>query len=181
MQIYRILLFVVCLFIQSCATPTLSSIHKDNNIKLDENSGYMLLGIDTFYSLESIKIDGPKDFVVGPKDLSEGSHFFIVALPAGHYNLTEIKINDWEGYKLTNNVWGFDVKAGQISYVGHLRLWRIELANDGFNTELENRSSLALVFLEQHFSNLLNARKLVYTGPGNDKFFSYVNKLEGIK
>jgi hypothetical protein len=99
-------------------------------------------------------------------------------LPAGHYNIEEINIIYWSDINLKDGFWGVDIKPGQISYVGHLQ---VRDQRDGYYVELENRSSLALMFLEENFKNLLANRQIVYTGPGQDRFFEYIGKLEAGK
>ncbi len=170
-----LVLFVLC-FLSACAQ-RVSSIKKDVDIPLENEMGYMLLGVETNLSLDSIFIGGEKSVRLTREDLRSGTKFFLIDMPAGDYYFHKIKLNYWWRFNLDEDYWKFSVSPGVISYIGHM-----EVDTYGFwpirsKLELENRSSEALEFMEQEFPNILKSRTLTYDGPGEDLFFEKINTL----
>lgn len=177
-RIFHILLLLSVSMLFGCAQK-LEGLSKDVDIKLLENSGYLLIGIDTNRDLHSIVIGGEKSLILTDKDLQFGSHYILVHVPAGDYQFEDIKFGRYLYMELEEGYWNFEVKSNQVSYVGDL-----SVKTEGFWTVvsadilLENRSTAALLFLESKFPNILQSRKVRYSGPGEDSFLEYAEGLQ---
>ncbi|WP_416305765.1 hypothetical protein [Neptunicella sp. SCSIO 80796] len=167
--------YVIAGLLSACATKV-SSISKDAIRKLDAEEGYLLIAIDTDVDLKEIEIWGRKNIALTSNDLQAGSNYILIPLPAGDYSIHNIRLN--RIYKFADfepDLWSFKVKKNVISYVGHLnmetfyRKWSVYS-----RIQLLNKSSVALEYLEQHFSTILSARDVQYSGPGHDDFFAVV-------
>ncbi len=172
-------LFMCLAFLTSC-TMKVSSIKQDVDLALDEDSGYLLLGVDTNVALQNVDIYGADNIRLSQNDLRPGSKFILIDLEAGDYSIRNIRFNVFMKSKLTDGYWDFTVMPGGISYVGHLevnsnfRFWNF---NQDSTIELSNRSSEALIFMQQQFPNILTSRTLQYAGPGKDAFLQKMQQL----
>lgn len=166
----------------SCATK-ITKLEVDADKPLDEQSGYILLSVDTKIDLKSISMAGPKSLQITQDDLSAGSRFMLVEVPAGVYDFTEVRYISYIHVTLTEGAWHFRVEPGKINYIGNLTIKASGLfAALGFYTFepsvlLENKSVDALEFMQKNFPNILAARPLVYGGAGSDYFFPYAQKI----
>lgn len=177
-RIFHIPLLLSVSMLFGCAQK-LEGLSKDVDIKLLKNSGYLLIGVDTNRGLHSIVIGGEKSLVLTDKDLQYGSNYILVNVPAGEYQFEDIKFGRYLYMELEEGYWDFEVKPHQISYVGDLSVktegyWSVVSAD----ILLENRSTAALLFLESKFPNILKSRKVRYSGPGEDSFLEYVERLQ---
>lgn len=176
-----ILLSIVICILFGCAQK-IEGISKDVDKQLTENSGYLLIGIDTNRGLDKLFIGGKKSLMLTDKDLQLGSSYILVDVPAGKYRIDDIKFGRYVSMELEQGYWDFEVKANQVSYIGDLYVkasgfWFVESAQ----VLLENRSTSALLFLEKNFPNILNSRSLRYSGPGEDKFLEFAEGLSKAK
>lgn len=166
----------------SCATK-ITKLEVDADKPLDAQSGYILLSVDTNIDLKSISMAGPKSLQITQDDLSTGSRFMMVEVPAGIYDFTEVRFNSYIHLTLTEGAWHFRVEPGKINYIGNLAIKASGLfAALGFYTSepsvlLENKSVDALEFMQKSFPNILAARPLVYGGAGTDYFFPYAQQI----
>lgn len=172
------LIFILILALLSACAAEVSSLQEDKDKPLQQNSGYLLLSIDTSYDVKAIHISGPKDIVITHKELKEGTNFVLTDLPEGTYTMEKVELDRyWQATFKDQELWQFDITKQSINYVGHLELsrtyWFI-----GTNAELVNRSSEALEFMEQKYPSILGQRDLFYGGPGEDNFFSLLKSLE---
>ncbi|OEG74259.1 hypothetical protein BEL05_01385 [Shewanella colwelliana] len=156
----------------------IEGISKDVDKQLAENSGYLLIGIDTNRGLHSIIIGGTKSLMLTDKDLQSGTNYILVDVPAGQYQIEDIKFGRYVYMELEQGYWNFEVKPNQVSYVGDLYVktvgfWMVSSAE----ILLENRSTSAQLFLEEKFPNILKSRQVRYSGPGEDKFLEYAERL----
>lgn len=165
-------LWFITALLAGCAS-TVSSIKEDKDINLDVDAGYLLLGVDTNQGLQSIDIDGPKDIRLTSADLRSGTQYILINLAAGDYRIEEIKLNQYWYIELEEGHWDFTIRPGGISYVGHVEVqtrsnfWLAQLTDD---LKLANRSTEALLFMEEKFPSILQNRELRYDGPGTDPF-----------
>ncbi|MBE7216073.1 hypothetical protein MK852_16770 [Shewanella benthica] len=170
-----LILFISTLY--GCAQK-IEGISKDVDKQLAENSGYLLIGIDTNRGLHQLFIGGTKRLMLTSKDLQLGTNYILVDVPAGKYQIDDIKFSRYSRLELEEGYWDFVVKPNQVSYIGDLYVktsgsWYVSSAQ----VLLENRSTSALLFLEREFPNILNSREVRYSGPGEDKFFEYAEQL----
>lgn len=172
-------LFIVFIGLNACTTQV-TSLKQDQDVVSEANQGYLLLGIQTNRSLKSIEISGAQRIELSSKDVKRGTNYLLVDLKAGQYTIDRLLLDRSISVNLENEeYWQFEVVPGQISYVGHL-----ELVTRGFSiftsnrSELVNRSSEALEFLADNYPNIFSSRKITYSGPGDDSFFSYLNSLD---
>jgi hypothetical protein len=173
MNIWKFLLLVSSLLLVACSQKV-NSIKSTNPGQLDKNNGYLLFSVDSVVNLEQLNIAGAKNVHLGAEDLAKGKHYILVDLPAGDYQITSAKLNHWWLIKLSDGFWNFSVRPGQISYIGELQL-------KGYSPELENRSSMALQYLEQHHADLLKKFSVRYSGPGEDHYFEFVESMRAAK
>ncbi len=168
----RLLIICFAAFLVSCAQKV-SSIKNDVDVPLDENMGYLLIGVETNLTLSRISISGEKYLKLSSEDLRRGSQFILVDVPAGEYSIDKIQLFGNFRTKLENGYWNFSVSPSVISYVGHLNVKTLSLWPLVTQVELQNRSSEALEFLEDSFPNILSNRTIVYQGPGTDPFLQF--------
>lgn len=170
----RVLPLFFLLLFSGCISKV-TSITQDKVKILTPDKGYLLLGIETNLDLKSIRILGQEYIELSPKDLKEGSNYFLLDLEAGRYTIDQVKLNNYWRRKLTDDeYWQFEVIPGKINYVGHLEINTWGHWSPITSTELVNRSSEALELLEEKFPNILTNRSLIYGGPGEDVFFDFV-------
>lgn len=181
-KVILLLLAVSSLF--GCAQK-IESISQDVDKKLDNNSGYLLIGIDTNTSLHSLFIGGTKFLKFTGKDLRYGSNYILVSIPEGKYHIKDVKFDKRVYISFTDDNWDFEVKANQVNYVGD---FYIEAKANGYTygsisaqVLIENRSTAALLFLEDKFPSILASRKVRYSGTGRDNFLQYAETLPQAK
>ncbi|WP_444996508.1 hypothetical protein [Aliikangiella sp. IMCC44359] len=179
-----LIITVVFVFIlTSCAT-RVSSIKLDQDIKLEQDEGYLLIEVDTKRSLYKILLTGQKKIYLTKDDLKAGSNYIFINLPAGDYQIERIYTNYYSRFSFKNEYWNFSVKPRMISYVGSLQV-KANYWGGVASFELINNSSLALEYLEEKFPNVLENRLVEYSGPGEDRFFSHVRStpstVQGVK
>ncbi|RVU32003.1 hypothetical protein EOE67_19295 [Rheinheimera riviphila] len=166
MSVWKSLLLISTVVLFACSQQV-SSIKSSTHDSVSVNGGYLLLSVDSDVDLEELKVAGQKNFFLGAADLTAGNHYILIDLPAGHYQIESVKLNQRWQLHLKSGFWNFRVQHGQISYIGELQL-------KGRIPELENRASMALQYLEQHHAALLNNYQVRYSGPGEDHYFEYV-------
>lgn len=186
----RVPRFLFVLFVSfltvSCAQ-TVETVADDRLIttaaeNLDQ--GYVLIGIDSNETLQSIYLTGPRSIRLSEEDLEYGSNYLLFAVPAGTYTFDEIRLNRFYEFELedSDNIWSIDVYPNRISYVGDLHIKvNYGYLSAGLALELINRSSYALQFLERRFPLLLQSYELAYGGVGDDAFLEFVTAREGVK
>lgn len=172
-------IFLGTLLLNACVSK-INTLTNDVDKIIDEDSGYLLLSVSTNFPLHGINIEGEKKLRLSADNLTPGSKYILVDVPAGTYNIDQIKYNNYLYLALDEKLWTFDVKAGEISYVGNLDIYtNLQVAwQKAGQPLLKNRSSDALQFMELNFPTLLKARKLKYRGPGEDNFFQFVEQLQ---
>jgi hypothetical protein len=173
MNRWKILILLWAALLIACSQQV-KSIKATDPVQLATNNGYLLLSVDSVINLEQLNVSGTKSFHLGADDLTKGKHYILVDLPAGDYQITSIKFNHWLRLQLQDGLWNFNVRPGQISYIGELQL-------KGWALELENRSSMALQYLEQNHTELLKQFSVRYSGPGDDHYFEFVEASGGAK
>ncbi len=171
-----LLLFLFLIFLCSCAT-NIKRIQADEDRILSQEEGYLLIGIDTQVDLHRIRIDGPQNIFLTKNDLKSGGHYILVNLPAGEYSIDQIFSYRNIKFRFDKDNWRFSVKPQMISYVGDLEVSITDFGFGGY-FELINNSASALVYLEENYPNILDKRKIVYTGVLEDRFFDYVRSYK---
>jgi hypothetical protein len=175
-------LLLGAVLLTSCATK-ITKLEVDADKPLDGQSGYILLSVDTNNDLQRVRIAGPKTLEISEEDLTAGSRFMLVDVPAGEYDFTGVTFNAYSRSELSEGSWHFRVEPGKINYIGNLTVEVSGLlAVLGIYTEeptvlLENKSVDALEFMQKNYPNILAARPMVYGGAGTDYFFPYVQNI----
>ncbi|QBY04029.1 hypothetical protein E2K93_06370 [Thalassotalea sp. HSM 43] len=166
---------VICVFVWGCATKV-SSIKKDQVTGLKQNDGYFLLAVDTNQKIEEIVISGPTSIALGQADLQRGNNYILLALPEGEYSLSKVQFSKYaKRNDFDNELWSFAVKKNTISYVGHLNMEVYLFFGAAYSQlKLLNNSSIALEYMEKNFADVIDNKAMIYTGPGEDKFFDVV-------
>jgi hypothetical protein len=178
----RFLLVVLTSFILSGCATKVTSLKSDKDKISTNGTGYLLIGVETNRDLKSIRISGPDNILLSSLDLRQGSNFILVDISAGEYVIEKVELNNYWHVKIADKeYWNINILPGKINYVGH-----INIASNGFwqvsyHTELVNKSSYALEFMEDKFPNILTKRKMHYGGPGTDTFFKFTRQnLNGV-
>lgn len=175
--------FVICVgifLLTSCAS-RVSSIKKDVDVTLAPMEGYLMLAVNTNFDLKEIRLVGKSIILLTSEDLKSGSNYILVNLPAGDYHVKNIKLGQYIFNDFEKELWSFQVKENVISYVGHLDMQsKGNFFRLNAKIQLLNKSSFALEYLEENFSNILSSRKIQYFGPGEDDFFTAVIEAEGV-
>lgn len=179
MRTSRFFCLFFCFFLASCAQKV-SSLKVDIDIPLDEDMGYLLIGVETNAYIESVTIYGERSIKLTKEDLRSGTNYFLIDMPAGEYSISNVKLNSWWKMELKEGYWDFSVRPGSISYVGHLAIESYGFFFSRNQIELANRSSEALIFMEKEFPNILSKRQIYYDGPGEDPFLERMRSIEEI-
>ncbi|WP_111640366.1 hypothetical protein [Marinimicrobium alkaliphilum] len=161
------------LLLAGCATK-LSPLQEDALHPLTDKSGLLVLAVDSNISLYELRITGNRTLLFNKDDLTRGTHYLLVEVPAGQYRIANIGLSANITVRLDfdRDLWRFEVQPGTINYVGHLRMNNRHLL--GSDILLTNNASLALEHLEEHFPLLLSSHAINYSGPGEDNFFQIV-------
>lgn len=175
MKNLRALLLLIAAMLTSGCITEVSSIRTGDQASLQQGEGFLLLEVDTTHNIASIMIIGPKSILLTRADLRAGSNYILLNLPAGKYRIERVAFNDRYYFDMNDDLWRFAVEGGAISYVGNLtfRGFAYGLVPDFV---LVNRSSFALEYLEDRFPGLLETHRLVFRGPGEDRFFGLVTE-----
>ncbi len=146
---------------------------------MDEKVGYLLIGVETSLDLQNILLTGTKRIQFTKEDLKAGSNYILVDVPAGKYQISDVKFGRYICFELTDGYWDIDVKPNKINYIGNLQVegYRWFGWVSQAKILLNNRSTVALQYLEEKFPTLLNAHQLNYGGPGEDHFFEFATSL----
>lgn len=171
---------IIILSLLTACTHTVKSLDKGSeNIKdLSSDKGYLLIGVETEYSLKNVSIDGPDFIRLSYADLKKGSNFILLPLDSGEYNITEINYNHyWKSKPIDEDKWFFTIKPQTISYVGHLQLEKNPFYSEMVDIEIVNRSTEALDFMKLNFPSILNEREIFYGGAGEDHYFEYLKEI----
>ncbi|AWF81270.1 hypothetical protein BTJ40_10815 [Microbulbifer sp. A4B17] len=175
---FRLIMCIWLLFqLSGCINPV-KPIVDGQNSNLDIDEGFLLVAIDTNFSLDKIKIKGAKYFFLSRENLHPGGNYILFKAPAGEYRFDKVYLNYIYAYELEEEYWSFQINPEVISYVGHLTVDQ-NLFKLLARIELENRSTEALEFLEENFSELIETKNIQYAGPGKDDFFNIVAQTQG--
>jgi len=178
----RFLLVVLASFILSGCATKVTSLKSDKDKISTNGTGYLLIGVETNRDLKSIRISGPDNILLSSLDLRQGSNFILVDLSAGEYVIEKVELNNYWHVKMEDEeYWNIKILPGKINYVGHLYIASHGFWQVSYHTELVNKSSYALEFLEEKFPNILTKREMHYGGPGTDTFFKFAGQsLNGV-
>ena len=175
----RILLLCFSIFLTGCASKV-NIISSDLQVNLPSKMGYVLLPIYSNTSIFELRVSGSKYFKFDISDLRYKKNYLLIQLPEGKYSYSEIRlkkytvINDFK-----SSLWDFTVKRGVINYVGDFNLTNHSKTYNTYNLtyEIHNNSSVALEYLEKEYPQITQSHQVVYGGPGEDDFFSYVDSI----
>jgi hypothetical protein len=167
-------------FVLSACRSTVKTIDEDNSqlIRNKTEKGYLLIGVETNYSLRNINIGGQRSIRLSHKDLRSGTNFILVPLDAGTYEVEDVGFNRYMSARLRDeDDWSFTIKAQTISYVGHLEISSRSQFSKYLSIELVNRSTEAVDFMTVNFPNIYSTQTLYYGGPGEDDYFDFIKTL----
>ncbi len=119
-----------------------------------------------FADLIAKRIDGPGEIRVRPK--RSGEHHIVVAARPGEYRWKEIRQN-FSTLDLEDQDFTFSVAAGQINYIGMLRVRKSVLSR--FFTHNLDRQAYVLTRIEDRMPELLD-RFTVFNGLNPDDFYT---------
>lgn len=174
----RFLIILLCLFITSCAS-TVNEV-LDGNQVLPPKHGYVLLPVFSNTDIYQIRISGEKYFQLDENNLNSPRKYLLIQLPAGDYSYSEIRLNKYTIMSdFEDGIWDFTIKPGVINYVGHLLVHNNSPFWDAYQLSyvIQNNASIALEYLEKKYPKLIQSYSIVYSGPGEDDFFSFVDSI----
>ncbi|WNC71935.1 hypothetical protein RGQ13_17730 [Thalassotalea psychrophila] len=172
----KLISVLLCMLVLSSCATKVESINEQSQYALQEKHGYLLLAVDTNRSLKEILLTGTKRIALSEKDLKSGSNYILISLPAGQYEISKVRFNNYAYLKnFEDDIWEFSVEENKINYAGHLKMnsyivWYYVASRMSLN----NNSSIALEFMEDKFSNILQNHSMTYSGPGNENFFELI-------
>ncbi|GAA0858306.1 hypothetical protein [Aliiglaciecola litoralis] len=173
-----IFLFILASIV-GCAQ-TVTTLTEDSDIiepaKISD-TGYLLMAIDTSSTLQELHISGEASLKLTSKDLRQGTNYILLNVEAGNYTLDKIVISNFRVAEFNNEYWSFRIKPGAINYIGEVYAHNVGWFDKTPRFELVNNASMALEFMEDKFQNILQSRKIIYAGPGEDNFFSLVDNV----
>lgn len=168
-------MFVIIFFLSGCVVNRVSSIRTDEVVPLTGESGYLLIGVQTRDDLNFVDLEGPKSVRLSDKDLRSGTNYILIELPAGQYTISDLELGSARRIIFEDKEnWQIEVQQQRINYVGHLEVRTYGYWIPVAYTELQNRSSQALEFLQRDFPVILAGYPLSYGGPGEDHFLPYI-------
>jgi hypothetical protein len=173
-------IIIIIIFILTGCAKSVSSIKNDQDKQLTNESGYLLIGVETNRNLKAIKLSGSSNILLSSQDLRQGSNFILIDLSAGTYVIEKVQLNNyWRVEMEDEDYWNIDVLPGKINYVGHINVGTVGFWQPFSHIELVNKSSYAIEFLEEKFPNILASREIHYGGPGDDSFFDLIKEKKG--
>jgi hypothetical protein len=150
-----------------------------NELELAPEEGILVMGLNSDSYIKGIHIYGNESFIAyfeKNKRFEYKHHYLVINLAAGEYKFIQVDLNG--NYVLRihefdhQEIWKVQVKPGKISYIGDFEL-ELHVQDDiSFTSEIINRSSYALEFLEENYPGLMKKYELVYGGLIEDDFFS---------
>jgi len=148
---------------------------------LAEDEGLLVLGIKSDSFVQGVYLFGKKSMVI---DYKKGNTFdfnrqyWVGKVKAGNYHIVQIDFNGNYFMPLDEREkWSVSVAPQKINYIGDLEIELI-LANDiTFKTELMNRTSYAMEYMERYYPNLFSNHPFEFNGVGVDEFSSFMSKL----
>lgn len=178
----RFIVIFLSLLLASCAS-TVDEIIVDNHV-LKSNTGLALIPIFSNLDIYQIRISGEKYFQFDANNIDFDKKYLLVELPAGEYSYSEIRLNKYTIIsEFEEGKWSFNVKPGVINYAGHFvihnssEMWGVYQ----LSFMIHNNASMALEYLEDHYPHLLKTYSIVYSGPGEDDFFSFIESLSSLR
>lgn len=175
---WLVLFLTLTTLLSGCGATKVSAQKQDDDRLATNQEGYLLIGLVNNYSLDALYIWGEKDLKLTREDLSAGENYILIPVPAGSYRLGQINYNFYFRTKLEDDIWQFSITPGQINYIGHLTVNRPSFWFFANDVELKNQAAGAQLYMEEYFPGLLSERSLVYAGPGEDKFYEFIEQLE---
>lgn len=176
----RIFSYILCCaFLVGCAS-TVDTITKDEVLPLSENTGYVLLPVYRNTHIYELRLSGAKYLKFDNTDLRRQKTYLFLQLPQGQYSFSDVRLNKYTVVSdFDGEVWDFDVKAGVINYPGHFVINNHSSTWGTYSLtyQMQNNASMALEYLEKNYPKILASSSVIYSGQGEDDFFSYAAQL----
>lgn len=179
---------LICLFlvflISACGLSRVKTSSEEQliNVPLAPDEGILVLGMKSDSFVDGVYLFGNDSFVA---DFKKGNRFdfnrqfWVAKVKSGDYSFVQIDFNGNFYTSLEEKaLWTVTVKPQQINYIGDLEIELILEDDLFFKTELMNRSSYALEYIEQEYPYLASNYRFAFSGVGKDEFSSLVNKWE---
>lgn len=165
-------LSIILLF--GCATQK-NSYKGDADVSLGSGEGFLIMGVDTNFPLETIVLSAPgiKSITLSKNDLKSGKNFILVNLEPGEYTISEIEVSSNYYFSMKKENWRFVISPHSINYAGNLKVRTEHMFSNHAYFAMMNESSIALEFLQEKFPSLLSSKELRYVGPGTDDYYRF--------
>ncbi|EWH08280.1 hypothetical protein DS2_18188 [Catenovulum agarivorans DS-2] len=164
---------LAALMLASCGS-TLPEFGQDRSINVDDKTAFVVFAVESDSIIESLRISGT-GFYKMQFEPSDGEVKYVLAqVSPGSYRFSQFKsgIRDYP-FKETD-WWKFNVKAGHINYVGHLKLSESFVLGEFFPPIIINESASALIYLQEHYPLLSANLPVRWGGFGQDEFLQRV-------
>ncbi|MDE2236190.1 MAG: hypothetical protein KGK44_11690 [Gammaproteobacteria bacterium] len=168
------------LLITGCAT----SLENADNFtgKIPKGMGLLVVAVDSTVPLGDLRFKLPDDTfaAVAARHIHEGRTVHFVLLRAGNYLWTRVDVS--LGYGMSGWIdldeahkehFTFSIQPGVINYPGDF----VVVYHSGYHIELIDRTAMMLQLLSVTQRKIIKNSRLIYTGPGNDIFYDYYEKL----
>ena len=163
------------LWLVACSRP-LTTLEQDFTETNSQQKAYVLFAIESDSLIESLRISGAEHFKMQFELGDDKQKFILAQVISGDYKFAQFKsgIRDYP-FKETD-WWRFNVKAGYINYVGHLKLSESRQLGEFYPPIIINESTSALLYLEKQFPLLLASLPTRWVGFGQDGFLHKVSQ-----
>lgn len=175
---------VPCLLLALVLSPNAWGLHRvdpGETPKLDDDEGLLAVAVDTSSALGSVKFRKLDALFTGDllSRVPAGRTMQLYVVPAGRYQWTEVNLVDsWQWRSLLklkdDPEYGFEVKAGQITYAGELVLRPMGWFRSG--VRISNRSLPVIDWLQGKFAALYARYPFAYSGHYPDPFPEFYRK-----
>lgn len=142
---------------------------------LENDEGYLVLPVVLKGSIpDSVTIKGEGVFSDGYmfRDLTFGTNFEVIKLPAGSYKWARINVNERTYFTLKKHDFNVEVKPGVINYGGHLVI-DVNLRFGTASYDYVNRSSEIIHWLQDCCSDEMSNHPLEFTSSSQDPFIDF--------
>ena len=176
-----------CLFIVLVSVCSHSSFALE---PLDKDEGYILIAIyiESGYLPTKVTLEGSgwgNDITV--KNFKGHENYRLLPVEAGTYKFSRLYLDKRNYFDLEDREFVINVVPGNIKYAGDLSVQTG--MNSGFSGSIldgaafffNNKSSLALNYLERNNLEVLSEFDLHYSGQQRDHFFDFVSSNKWVK
>ena len=178
----RLFLVGVALLASAGCQIALTPLRAGSDFHVEPGQGLLIVETFSNSNIELLRLaESPRSQVTRTlRNLPEGHHFHLVALPEGNYRWEQIELPGWiynnRSYPVrwqldSQEQWQVSIKEGQVNYPGMIVLHRS--AWSYLSYRVLNRSGELLGSIEEAFPGLLAQYAFRYGGAWRDDFLKH--------